>query len=285
MTFGAVMLAVVLLVAAGASVLAGVFATQLHASDAAGNGLAQAYFVIVLLVAWAATGIGLATTWFGQPHERHGDGMPWGTFTAVACVLFGVAFAAQFPAMYLLTTRRLGVSSAVLQIVVAAVPLAFVAYAAWRMFALPVPQSLATWGCVALVIVGSALPIVVLIASPSRAAVAPAAPWQHRVVYPALLVQGTKGVRVVRAADELDVMVPAAFDAPDTRLIDSRGFAWERRGDADPSCPTSPMPFATIVGDLLAIPVLHDDPPEDARIRHLLEMQRDVTALTFVLPR
>jgi hypothetical protein len=177
------------------------------------------------------------------------------------------------------------------------VPLAFLLHAAWRL-GLPLPWQAGCLLPAAVVIAGSLLPFAAH--AVQREATA-GAPRQPEIVLPALLVQEGELVRVLRERDELRAMPRDLL--PRLRepfVVDANRYRFALRGlhevpgeAADGAVPVAfeaardlePMTFEAVRDLVLRIAPLHADAAEDARIRKLVGMQKDVTALTFVLPR
>jgi hypothetical protein len=278
MTIGTVLLAALLVAGVGASALAALFGSQLRASDAAGNGLAMAWFVVALLVGWAATALAAGIAVLLAPHAHHAVDVPWRTLALGGGGLFAAAAVAQVASVPMLA--RAGTPAAlraVLLVLVAAVPLAVALHATWRVFAWPLPEALAADAAAAVLAAGAVVPWLARAIVPARRA--SALPAVQRVAYPALVFTAADTVRVVRGADELlDTLATAAS------LVDARCRSWTVAAGELVDTGTS-MPLAAVVARVLALPRLHDDAAEDARARRLVPMQRDVTALSFVLPQ
>jgi len=292
MDVAAVALWLLVAVAALVCLAAGAMAFHLRASDAAGNGLAQAYLACTLGLCWLLVGVLLLVAGLRAPHPSAGD-PSWTWIGRAALVLFLVAIGGQAAGFAALCTARdSGLLRVLLQLGVAAVPLAFVVHAAWRGLGVPVPAGLATWGCAAVVVLGSGLAVAALASASGGRRAAVRTPLD-RVTYPALLVLRMEAVHVVRGAADVRGL-PEACQADELLVIDALGrtatlrrtgapladadaFALEERHEA--------MDVPAVVGLLLRIAKLHADPQRDAEIRRLLPMQRDVSGLSFVLTR
>ena len=279
------LLSALLLFAALASLLTAAMARELHSSDPAGNGLAQGYFVVAEAVTWLLVLVVLAITGLREPHPHCPATAPWRTIGLVATLLLVVAIAGQFAALrWLFEAGNRGAMRTVLQCGTAAVPLSFVLFAAWRGIGLPLPMSGVLWGCAAVVAVGSAAPLAMLLGR-----VAPKAPLTITVdnlAYPALLLDGRDAVRVVRYADDLrTVGTQLPPEAARYLLVDANCTTYALQGGATVTLTRQgALDIAALRTRLLELGPLHPDPAEDARIRHLIAMQHSVSALSFVLP-
>ena len=273
MTIGTVLLAALLVVAVGGSALAALFGTQLRASDAAGNGLAMAWFAIAVLIGWGATAIVVLVAPFLAPHARHPADVPWRALALGVGGAFVAAGVALVPTIGLLARGEVPTACrAMLLVLVAAVPFAVALHAAWRLFAWSLPDAVAMHAVLGMVAAGAVAPWLAKALAPRREV-----PAVHRVVHPVLVFTAANTVHVVRSADELVDALPAAAS-----LVDARCQPWTVT--ANGLVVAAPLPFATVVARLLAMPRLHDDAQRDAEARRLIPMQRDVTALSFVLP-
>jgi hypothetical protein len=273
---------------AGAAVLV---AGQLRSSDAAGNGLAQAYLVVVVAVTWIVVGISLLIAGLQTPHANCPPELPWRAFGWAAAACWALALLGQVAGLAaLFDGGSRGALRMLLQAGAGVVPLAFVLHVAWRGLGLPLPATFATLGLLAVVTIGSLLPAVACLA---RRAAAATAAQQQSIAYPALCLRDDRDVRVLRGAEDLRAVPADTLDV--ALLIDANGATWTAAplaGQADTTAGAEPelapgpvLPFAAIDARVLAIERLHADPAEDAKVRRLVAMQADVTALTFVLPR
>lgn len=267
--------------AAAASLLATAFAFAAQRGDPAGRGLGQAYLVVALGVAWllvagAVAAAVLGPTGSDNPAAEAGRGLDLATFGALV-----VGFTSPLASLpYLAKAQPRGRWPAVVCGNLFAVPAALLMHAAWRAAVLPLPSAWAVHGCFALVVIGASVPWLAR-ALTRRQTTSPAP------VYPALLVRSQERAIVLRAAGEL-AGLPGAWFAGDARLIDASGLPWTLRGSPAATSLTQTgdrMRFPEVCELLLGLPHLHDDAAEEARLRRLIPQQRDVTALSFLLPR
>lgn len=283
------LLVIALLIAALACVLTGAMAGQLQSSDPAGNGLAQAYFVFALALTWLLVAMVLILVFLRAPAMALPAPLSWSMIGIATGMLFLLAVAGQFIGMrWLFDAANKGGWRHVLSATAAVVPLAFVVFAAWRGGALPVPAMLATWGCGAVVVVGSLLPISAGAFTALRAK-GPHVLTVFDVSYPALLLNGEKAVRVLRYAEDLEqVRTNPAEPFSELLLVDAdrTTYSLGRTGEVvDVERNAEPIDFDTLCARLLRMPRLDPEPEKDAELRRLIALQRDVTALSFVLPR
>lgn len=284
-----VLLVIALVVAALACVLIGAMATQLQSSDAAGNGLAQAYFVFSLAFTWLSVAMLLIIAFLRPPAIAPPAPLSWTMIGVATTILFLLAVSGKFIGMrWLFDAANKGGWRHVLCAAAALVPLAFVVFAAWRGGALPVPAVLATWGCAVVVAVGSLLPI------GAGAFTAPRAKDPHvltasQVSYPALLLTGELAVRVLRYAEDLEqVATYPAEPFAELLLVDADGSTYVLETAVEAVTlkrNAQPIAFDSLCARLLRMPPFDPDPEKDAEVRRLIRMQRDVTMLSFVLPR
>lgn len=279
-----------LALAALACVLVAALGRELHSSDPAGNGLAQGYFVFGLAAQWLLVVAALLLASARTPHGQVPTALPWGAIHGVLALLVCVAVAAQFVALpWLLDGRNQGTWRVVMRVAQAAVPLAFLSYAAWRGVGLPLPTALALLGCGGVVAVGSCLPLAAQAAAQRRQAPSTAITVFH-VPYPALLLRAGDSVRVLRHAEDLSALLADSTFAPSAlQLVDAScaTYTWPdpRTPDAALVRDAAPIAFEALVAEILRIERLHADPIRDAEIRRLVAMQRSVSALSFVLDR
>jgi hypothetical protein len=232
-----------------ASCVAGALAFDLHRSDPAGNGLTQAYLVIDLGLTWLLVGGVVLVVAARAPHAGLPADLPWAAISWSSIALLVLAIGAQFPAYtFLSDANNRGAWFRVLQWCVPVLPLAFVVHASWRL-GLPLPWQLACWGCAAVVLAGSLVALAGnAMAGQPAVANQPRAP---EIVLPALLVQDGVLVRVLRDREDLRAMprelVPRLHEP---FVVDANRHRFALR-DLHP-----------VIG-----------------------MQKDVTALSFVLPR
>lgn len=263
--------------------------SQLGRSDPAGNGMAQAWLVIALLVTWVLLGALLLAGCLRTPDPALAALLPSGGAT---WALFVVALLAQLASLPVLFDG--GAPAALrtaLQVGVAATPAAVLLHAAWRTLALPLPVGVVVHGCAAIVLVGAALGALAF-AHAAFGGRTRQLPVEHRPTYPALLLDGDRAVHVLRGAEDLGPLLRAGESRDGRVVVDAGAVQWRvrvpepaagaagldlERGDV--------LDFGELVARLLRIPQLAATPAEDVRVRELIAMQSDVTALTFVLPR
>lgn len=277
--------------AALASLLATMTAGALHRSDPAGNGLAAAQLVVTLAITWLLTAATVVIVLLRTPVAGCPTDLPWPAIGFGTVAGLGLGIAGHFVSLpYLIDGRHRGAWRSLVRSSLFVVPAALSLHASWRGVGLPLPTAFALWGCAAVVAVGAAVPWLARAAASRQRARTAATPSLFHITYPALLVRPRLGVDVVRSASEVQALPRERFAAPAPLLIDANGTTWTLQ-------PTSggdgfligrgpaPLDLPAVVTLLLAIERLHPDAAEDARIRHLLAMQSDVTALSFVLPR
>src|SRR5690606_21140883 len=105
MDVAAVALWLLVAVAALVCLAAGAMAFHLRASDAAGNGLAQAYLACTLGLCWLLVGVLLLVAGLRAPHPSAGD-PSWTWIGRAALVLFLVAIGGQAAGFAALCTAR-----------------------------------------------------------------------------------------------------------------------------------------------------------------------------------
>ena len=285
-----VLLIVLLLITALACLVVGAFASGVRSSDPAGNGLAQAYVVFALGITWCLIALCLIMVGLRAPVPGLAASFPWNTVGSVTLVLFLLAVAAQTIGLpWLFNGSNRGPWRTALCFTTALVPLAFVLFAAWRGAGLVLPAAVATWGCGAVVVLGSLVPI------GARAWTTQNAPDPNVITifdlaYPALLLHGDRSVRVVRSADDLEDTDP--MTAPpfvELMVVDAGliGYTFSHTPSSELviTREAASIAFDALCAQLLRIPKLADNAEKDAEIRRLILMQRDVTALSFVLDR
>jgi hypothetical protein len=267
----------------------GVMAMELHRSDAAGNGLTEAFLVLGSAATWLVVVVAVGVSLLQSPE----DAAP-GPWLAPA----GLALACPAQAIGLVVLCRLrqrGLLRSCLQLCVPLVPLAFLLHAAWR-GGLPVPWQVATWGCGAVVVAGSALALGSRAKQRAHRAAVARTPGPESIVWPALLVQEGELVRVLRERSQLEAMPRDLVERlRQPVIIDSNCTAWvvrelraaDQGGKVSCALTRDParMSFASIRDAVLRVAPLHDDTARDAEVRRLVAMQSSVTALSFVLPR
>lgn len=276
-----------LIVMALACVLTGAMASQLQSSDPAGNGLAQAYFVFALALIWLLVGTLLVVVFVRPPVIIPPEPPSRPAMGAVVATLFLIAVVGQCLGMrWLFDAANKGTWRQLSCLAAAVVPLAFVVFAAWRGAGLPVPAVFATWGCAFIVVVGSLVPMGPRVLSALKAT---GPKVNTQVTFPALLLNGEHAVRVLRYAEELEqVRTGPAEPFAELLLVDANRTTYV----LDPSGvsvtlvrDTEPIDLDLLCARLLRIPRLDPDPAKDAEVRKLIALQRDVSALSFVLPR
>jgi hypothetical protein len=271
----------------------GVMTLALPRSDAAGNGLGQVYALGAFAITWLLVAILLELACRALPVPFGGDmPWPWGPSGWGRWVALGLAAGAQvfgFAALFASSCR--GVTRAVLQTGAVTLPLPFVVHAAWRGFGWPRFFPVATWGCLALLgiagmgCVGEALAYRwTRRRARERSHHSPA---PNEVLYPALLLWERQCVRVLRGADELLSAVSEVLSSAAPVLVDChRGCFRVTLGEGKVALSrVRELSMQELHELLLLMPSLHTDPARDAEIRRLVAMQRDVSGLSFVLPR
>jgi hypothetical protein len=283
------LLIVLLVVAALTCVLVAAMARALHSSDQAGNGLAQAYFVFGLALQWLLVVAVVVLASVRAPHDQVPT-LTSGALHLAVVLLISLAKVAQLSALpWLFDGRNQGAWRVVIRAALVGVPLAFLCFAAWRGAGLPLPTWLALFGCGAVVVVGSFLPLAAQAAARRRQAPSATITVFH-VLYPALLLRVGDSVRVLRHADELSALLADTALAPEALvLVDANcaTYTWPDSRGPGAGLVRNPTPitFEALVAELLRIEHLHVDPTRDAEIRRLVGMQRNVSALSFVLDR
>ncbi len=279
-----------LVLAALACVLTGAMAGQLQSSDPAGNGLGQAYVLFMAGVTWSLVAVSLVVVFARAPGAPATPPLSWATIGSLMALLFLLALAAQFIGLrWLFDPANKGVWRSVLCVLSALVPLAFVVFAAWRGVGLPVPGAWVIGGCAAVIGVGSLLSFGAKVFTAKKAA-DPDVVTVRDIPYPALLLDGGRSVRVIRYAEDLEMARASANGPIDGLLLVDAGCATYTLNDG-PHGPVTfarsaePLAFDSLRARLLRIPRLDPDPEKDVAVRQLIGMQRDVTALSFVLPR
>jgi len=286
-----ILLIIVFSLAALAYLAGAAMTFTLHRSDPAGNALGQVYTAITFGVVWLLVVVAANTAADSEIPPPAGVELPWTALRWAAVPLAAFALCTQYAGLGVLFDRRSrGWRRLLVHASVLLVPLAFLTHAAWRGFGLSLPTAVATWGCLAVVVAGSSFCGFVWWASERERRAGRAKPTASNLVYPGLLVQHREYVRVLRSAADLHAL-PVELLAPANApvFVDANGatFTLQRvPASAGLAITKQPgiMPFAEVREVLLAIRELHADPAEDGRIRHLIPMQRDITALSFVLP-
>lgn len=263
-------------------------------SDPAGNGLGEVYVLGAFAITWLLVAILLELVCRGLPAPVGGEmPWPWGPSGWERWVALGLAAGAQgFGFASLFTSSCCGVTRAVVQAGAVTLPLPFLVHAAWRGFGWPMFFPFATWGCLALLsvagmgCVGGALAYRWTRRRARERAHHSPAPTD--VLYPALLLRPTQSVHVLRGADELLAALSQDLSsAAAPVLVDChRGCFRVTLGEGKFTLSRMPqLRMQELHELLLLVPALHADPMRDAEIRRLVAMQRDVSGLSFVLPR
>ena len=279
-----------LVLTALACVLTGAMAGQLQSSDPAGNGLAQAYYFFTLTLTWILVAVLLVLVFVRAPAVSPPASLSWTTIGVGIVLLFLLAMAGQFISLpWLFDPANRGAWRSALCIAAAVVPLAFVVFVAWRGAGLPVPGTLAIGGCAAVIGVGSFLPFAAKVFTTVKTA-DPDVVTLSNIPYPALLLNGRRSVRVIRYAEDLEKERANASEPSNELLLVDASCATYTLNDGDNRLLTfvrnaEPLAFDSLRAQVLRIPSLDPDPLKDAEIRKLVGLQRDVTALSFVLPR
>src|SRR5262245_1781009 len=165
---------------------------QLRSSDAAGNGLAQAFFAVANIALWGTLAILMLLVVFRQ--QRYA--LPWGSINTWAILLFMLACAGQLACLGQLTGKQAdGWFRVVLQLAVIAPPLAVLMHVMWRTFGLPVPMRVATIGAGVVIAVFS---IVALLGLLRPKQVPAREPDANSLSYPALLIRDDSKVVIIR---------------------------------------------------------------------------------------
>jgi hypothetical protein len=193
-----------LLVTLGALLTAFVGATafSLRSSDAAGNGLAEAFFAFAVLGLWLLIGVALLIAGTRPPRLQQS----WGTINLVSVVLFFGVAAGMVGALQVLSGHRSeGLYRLLVQVAVVAAPIAALLHVAWRGLGTPLPAGLATRG-VALIVVLAALTPVWGMVRPRRAAAAAQVDPLEQLAYPAIVIHNLSRVVVADSAADLRTM-------------------------------------------------------------------------------
>ncbi len=277
----AVLLALLVGAAASAAVLTFAFALGLHRSDAAGNGLAQAWMLAATAITTALVAAALGTAWLLDAPPPAAAARGAATASCFAAIL-GLPLAA-LPCLFAPAAgpRRRAVVAALTTLTW----LGALAHAAWRGFALDLPHALAAWGPCLL-----ALAAITIALAFGRTPAARSRPNPFTMAWPGLVLREGDAVVVVRDAAALATLDPSLFTrTPPPLTIDANGSVWSLQPAADVAAwPTArtdrTLPIDAVRALVLAIPRLHANATADAELRRLVAMQTSVTALTFVLP-
>ncbi len=280
------------------SLIVGATAFQLRSSDAAGNGLAEVYFVVFQGVLWLLLGITLLVAGTRPPRTT----APWGTINVGTFVMFAIAVAGQVGAMVALSGRSHGPAfRLVVQLAVVLPAFAVLIHATWRGFGLPLSLSLATWGVAAVVALSALAPLPHFLASraPSGSNEDPSIA-DAALQYPAIVIHHLEVVREAATQDDLLAMPTGDIGGPDEPfVIDSRlqvfvmreGHATGRGIRADGLLPVAarlipwepdgtPESVRTI---LLRVRAFDPDPAKDAGIRSKLQTEETLAGMIDVL--
>lgn len=266
-----------------AAVLTFVFALGLGRSDAAGNGLAEAYMAVATAVTTLLVVGALLVALVGDHPTGSGEAA-----ATLACTT--LALAIPWPTMRCLFARwsPRGLRPAIAGLAALA-QLGGLLHAADRTFALALPDGLA--GLCPCLLGATALIASLLVGAVGRARLARSRPSPFAIAWPALLVREGEAVFVVREATGLTTLDPGVFTQPPApELLDANGTPWTltpaaRLADWATTEAGSSRSLADVRARLLAIPRLHPDPAQEAETRRLVAMQSSIAALTFVLPR
>lgn len=266
-----------------AAVLTFACALGLGRSDAAGNGLAEAYVAIATAVTTLLV-VGALLVALGGGHPTDSGEAA----ATIGCTALAVAM--PWPTLRSLFARRSrrGLRTALAGLTALA-QLGILLHAADRTFALALPAGLATLGPVLLGALALAAPL--LTDAVGRARRETSRPSPFAIAWPALVVREGEAVFVVREASGLTTLDPAVFTRPPAAcLFDANATPWTLVPAATLAGWTTtragaPRPLDDVRTRLLVIPRLHPDPAQDAEVRRLVAMQASIAALTFVLPR
>ena len=293
--------------AALASLLAAMTAGALHRSDPAGNGLAAAQLVVILAITWLLTTAAVVIVMLRTPAAQGPTDLHWPAISLCTDAGLALGMLGHFVSLpYLIDGRNRGLWRTLVTGSLFVVPAAFLLHAGWRGIGLPLPTAFALWGCAALVGIGSIVPWLARAAARRERARTAATLSLFHIPYPALLLRPSTRVDVVRSADDVKALPRELFAAPPPPLfLDANCMLWTLQpvgngdefvvlrgfvskgvlGRGDVGRGTTPMHLDAVKALVLDIERLHPDAAEDARIRPLIRMQRDVTALSFLLPR
>jgi hypothetical protein len=276
----------ILLAAAFAWAIAVATSTQLHASDAAGNGLAQVFYVGALGIVWLLLAVTLLLgAWV--PASGAPVGLPSRTTASVVIASFVVSLTTQVVVLpWLFDAANRGASRTILLVALALLPLAFLLFAAWRSLLLPLPTAVATWGCLLLVLTASLTAYGVrTFCKPERAR--NTAVTLSNLAYPVLLFREGRSVDACHHAESAEERFTAAGDTNDLLVVDANCARWAPiavNGVLTFARAAEPISFDALRNAILRVPRLHDDAARDAEIRRLITMQATVSSLAFVLP-
>lgn len=197
---------------------------QLTASDAAGNGLAEALLAITMIALWGLLALVLVLT--ALRHQRYE--LPWAKINRNSFLLFVLGAAGQVACLAQLSGRNAdGWFRLVLQLAVVVPPVAILTHIAWRAFGAPVPVRAATVGAGVVVAVLSFSGLLGLL-RPKKAA---SEPTVDSLELPALLIRGDSKVVVITEPTDLTSMNNNyVLNRPsDPLVVDSRFAIFELR--------------------------------------------------------
>lgn len=262
------------------------FASQLHASDAAGNGLAQGFYVAALLLQWLLVAIAvLGSLWmpgsdlqFG-PASRH---VP--TVLAIAGLAPILAHAISLP--WLFDARHRGAPRTAVVVTTALPPLALLGFVAWRAQFVLLPDVFAAWGSLGTAIAAPLTTVAIVLLT--RTTNAQRAPTIASLAHPVLLLRDGVAVRACHHTDDTRSQVATAPEPAALVVVDANCARWSIASSPDGE-PTfvrhgEPLTFEQLRAAILRVPRLDADGTRDAEIRRLVTMQTNVTSLAFVLP-
>ena len=272
---------VAILVGMAALASLGTFAMSLGVgrSDAAGNGLAQAYVVVAFLVTSLLTVVSLLLALAFDP-----PALAAASATTLGLAgLSGIQSVTTLPPLF---ANRNGPGVRATMASGACVgQLACLLHVLWRALGVGLPAALAVGGVTTVVLLTTVAPILRWPRPPQQRA-----NGVFAIAFPALALRPRQTVRVVRNLDELAALGATFFTAaPTATTIDAHGTAWTLQpapalADWRATRGAHAVPIADVQAQLLALPNLHPDPATDARARHLVAMQRDIQAWACVLP-
>ena len=262
--------------------------TQLFASDPAGNGLAQVFYVAMLCALWLLVGALLFFATWVPPPNAAARGLPWGTVGSVAALSFVVAVVTHGVMLsWLFDAANRGFARTAVLTACGLLPVPFLGFAAWRFGVLPLPTSFATRGCLSLALVAVVAALGVRsLSSPKRTR--GDAFTAANLAFPVLFVDGERSVEACHHVESARERLVNGGLTSGSFVVDANCTSWsivsapnggvtfERRSTA--------LEFEELRAAILRIPRLHDDAARDAELRHLVAMQKTVSALAFVLP-
>jgi len=263
-------------------------ASQLHASDAAGNGLAQAFYVGGLALQWLLVAIAVVgSLWIPATEPMPGATrhlVPVALSAAFAAPLLAHAFALP----WLFDADNRGVRRTIVLVASALPPLALLAFVAWRGGFLPVLDVVAAFAGPAIAVAASLTTIGVSVSS-RRSRRRRSAVTVTTLAHPLLLLHDGISIAASHHAEATLCLVVADRDRDGLLVVDATGTEWHVRA-IENGAPvfarrTVPLGFAAMRAAILRLPPFDANTAEDAEIRRLVAMQKDVASLAFVLPR